>query len=51
MLISLWQPKSSFMHDAEECYYHMKAIVTVLDHSFGLYLSKTSQMHQKDAPK
>lgn len=45
MLIPLWQLKLFFMHDSEECYYHVKTIVTVLDHRFGLYLKKNSQMY------
>lgn len=34
----------SFMHDAEQCvsHYHLKAAVTILDHSFGLYFSNSS---------
>lgn len=50
MLILLWQPKSSVV-PRNVTDYHMKAVVTALDHSFSLYLSKNSQMHQKDAPK
>lgn len=34
----------SFMHDAEQCVsdYHLKAAVTILDHSFGLYFSNNN---------